>query len=131
MFAVSENWAREGRAAGRAGLERATLEVVSEYRDHAALLRAVAEVAGYEPSVEEFWNGRVDGVATALEARLREEQASGEARPDIDPALAAQVVVWAVERNTARQIAVDDGSGDPALALALTQMMWATLYGEP
>ena len=52
----------------------------------------MAEVAGYEPSVEAFWAGKVEGFAVALEARVREEQAAGDARPDMDPAMASRVV---------------------------------------
>ena len=128
LFAEAGAWVRENRGADE--LVSTTREVIREYREHAALHRAVAEVAGYEPSVEAFWADKVEGFAAALEARVREEQAAGDARPDIDPAMASRVVAWAVERNIARHVAVDDGGGDDALAATLARMMWATLYGD-
>ena len=131
LFAVSEEWVRERRGSDAADeLVKTIREVIREYRDHAALLRALAEVAGYDPAVEAFWAGKVEGFAAGLEARVREEQAAGDALPDIDPAMASRVVAWAVERNLARHVVVDDGAGDDALASTLARMMWATLYGE-
>lgn len=131
LFAVSEDWVLEKTGSDAADeLRTAIREVIREYRDHAPLLGALAEVAGYDPEVETFWAGKVEGFAAGLESRVQEEQAAGEARQDIDPAMASRVVAWAVERNLARHVVTDGGAGDDALAATLARMMWATLYGE-
>ncbi|EHN12580.1 Transcriptional regulator TetR family [Patulibacter medicamentivorans] len=129
IFAEADRWVQSDEA-GIIGLERTMALIVSQYREHAAALQALAEVAGYEPAADEYWRARIGGFAGALQVRLASEQGSGQVDAAIDAEAVAHAVAWAVERNITQHIRVDDGSGDERLAKSLAQVAWRVFYGR-
>lgn len=71
--------------------------VLTLYKEHATLLRAIAEVAAYDEEVREFWWSIVDRFIQVTARRLEKEQIEGCGR-DVDPHRTATCLIWMVER---------------------------------
>jgi hypothetical protein len=59
----------------------AFLQVVKLYREHSALLQAIAEVATYDSTVREFWREGLNRFLDRTIEVLRGEQSAGHAPP--------------------------------------------------
>jgi AcrR family transcriptional regulator len=107
----------------RAGLVDTLTELVAEHRRHVHLIRAVTEVAGYEPTVEAFWRAQIDGFAAVARERLeRDGTASG-----LEAETAATMLAWGTERAIALHVERRPEADDPAFATALAGRIWAAL----
>jgi TetR/AcrR family transcriptional regulator, ethionamide resistance regulator len=109
---------------GRRELRGAMTDILSTYREHADLLRAVVEASTYDEKVGEFWRSLVARFVTATEARLVEE---GE-----DPGRAAGkafALTWMVERACYQQVAREAGRDDSELIDALVEIWERSVYG--
>ena len=71
LYAEAERW--WSGEDGRRDLRAALTDILSTYREHADLLRAVVEASTYDEQVGEFWRNLVGRFVTATEARLVEE----------------------------------------------------------
>ena len=116
---------------GLSGLAEVFENIIRHYRPRAALLAAIAEVAGYDAEVQAAWNGSVDRFTLRMADRLREEQAAGRAPVDLDPVLAAQVLVWSGERVVAQQVAAGDPAQDALVARELASQHWYGTFRRP
>lgn len=121
-------WAGDHRD-GPAGIATAVERIIARYRAHFPVLRAVMEVAGYEPDVGDAYRARIREFATGMQTRLEEQQAAGRLHPDVDIPATTELICWSTERSITQHIMDDDGSGDARLARALARAHWFTLYG--
>lgn len=89
---------------------------------HADLLRMAAEVAAFDEDIASFWRGLVDRFTTGVSGRLQRDQQAGLARPEIDAASSAEILVFATEtyllRNVGRQ------GWDPEHAVEAMAPVW-------
>lgn len=126
LFEIAEEWVLTGREDdGLAALEATQAAVIAQQRAHAPLFSALAEVAGYDESVAEFWRGRVDRFARKLQAAIEEDQQRGLAPADLDAPVAARFVSWATERTVFAHIADPAGVSDERLARGMARAIWA------
>ena len=127
LFDVARSWV-EDDGSTLEGLETTLERLVAEYRDHAPLLRALTELATYEPEVEEFWRETVDGFAEIIQRRLERDAAAGRVAEGFDAATTAAWIAWGTERTIAVHVAASaDGSGDDALAHGIAAATWAAM----
>lgn len=104
--------------------------IVQVYREHAAVLAAINEVAAYDPTVREFWiaghNRFVDFGVRLLTA----EQEAGRLSADLNPGYASRVVIVGGDRALSDHVAETPGddSGDLAFGAELANIWWYGVY---
>jgi AcrR family transcriptional regulator len=121
--------AREWTAAPghtREGLVATLVELVAEHRRHVHLIRAVTEVAGYEPAVAAFWRAQIDGFAAVAQARLEEDGVAA----GLAAETAATVLAWGTERAIALHVERRPAADDEAFAATLAGSLWKALGGD-
>lgn len=96
---------------------------------HADLLRMATEVAGYDDDIAGFWRGLVDRFTTGVTGRVRRDQEAGLARPEIDAASAAELLVFATEVYLLRHVGCDGWDAERAVE-AMTPVWLRTLYPD-
>jgi AcrR family transcriptional regulator len=112
-------------------LADAFLQVVAVYREHAAVLRAIAEVATYDATVRDFWNAGLSQFTDRTTAVLRAEQDTGRTPADIDIDSVSRVIVMGGERAIFDHITVRDPRDDAAFARELALTWWYGVYRRP
>ncbi|MFC9096263.1 TetR/AcrR family transcriptional regulator [Streptomyces sp. NPDC057072] len=116
------------------GVERladAFLQVVKVYRKHAAVRRALAEVATYDVTVRDFWSAELNQFTDWTIAVLRAEQDAGRTPADLDPVSATRVIVMGGERALVDHVTAGDPAGDAAFARELALTWWYGFYRRP
>ncbi|WP_432869630.1 TetR/AcrR family transcriptional regulator [Microbispora rosea] len=116
------------------GVERladAFLQVVKVYREHAAVRRALAEVATYDATVRDFWSAELEQFTDWTIAMLRAEQEAGRTPADLDPVSATRVVVMGGERALVAHVIAGDPGSDAAFARELALTWWYGVYRRP
>jgi AcrR family transcriptional regulator len=118
-------------ADGVDGLAEVFEQVVAIHREHAALRRAITEVAGYDPTVRDFWSQELVQFTEHTLAVLRDEQAAGRTPADIDPVSATRLIVIGGERALVEQVTEGDPGSDQAFARELARTWWYGVYRRP
>ncbi len=137
LFTVAADWVRDPDSTGD-GLQQTLAQLIEEYRKHAPLLRAVSELASYEPAVEEYWRAAIDDFAALLAERMRRDRAahgaseSGLPRGSSERARARTIatwIAWGTERTIAMHVAAHptDSRSDAALAAGIAAATWAAM----
>ena len=96
LYSEADRW-WHGEGDPEALVHQALVGVASVYRDHAALLRAVAEVSGYEDRTRQMWRSLIERFVAATTQYLEAEQAAGRLQ-HLDPRAASESLVWMTER---------------------------------
>ncbi|KOV74052.1 MULTISPECIES: TetR/AcrR family transcriptional regulator [unclassified Streptomyces] len=130
-YAIAAAWRPTGPGGGVDGLAHAYEMILEHYREHAALLKAINEVAAYDPAVHETWTADQDRFVDNLETVLREEQRAGRTPADIDPRLSARLIIQGGSQILAQQVADSDGSNDAVVACELARTYWYGVYRRP
>ncbi|MBC7274433.1 MAG: TetR/AcrR family transcriptional regulator [Streptomyces sp.] len=130
-YEIAAAWKPTGADGGVDGLARTYELILRHYREHAALLAAISEVAAYDPVVREAWRADQDRFTDNLVSVLKEEQRAGRTPEGIDPALAARLVVQGGSQVIAQQVSGGDGSDDAAVARELAHSYWYGLFRRP
>ncbi|MBA4867047.1 TetR/AcrR family transcriptional regulator [Streptomyces sp. PSKA54] len=130
-YAIAATWRPTGPDGGLDGLARTYEFILRHYREHAALLAAINEVAAYDPLVHEAWTADQDRFIDNLVTVLKEEQRAGRTPADIDPELAAKVIVQGGGQVIAQQVSDSDGSDDTVVARELARGYWYGVYRRP
>ena len=130
LFAASDDWWEHDHSGGTGPLAEVMLRMTRIYRRHAAVLGAVAEVAGYDEAVAAFWRQRLDGYAEYMRGQLEAEQRSGRVAPEVDPRSTAFIVVWSVERSVAEHVRARAPRHDPAFSRQLARTAWLAIYAD-
>ncbi|NBM18776.1 TetR/AcrR family transcriptional regulator [Streptomyces sp. GC420] len=125
---IAEAWRPTGPEGGVEGLARTYELILEHYREHAALLSAISEVTAYDASVREAWTAHQDRFIHSTTALLAEEQRAGRTPEDIDPALAARLIVQGGGQVIARQVFDSDGRDDGLVARELARGYWYGVY---
>jgi hypothetical protein len=127
-FDVASEWEP---ADGAERLADVFLRGIQVYRQHAAVQRALAEVATYDETVRDFWNGAVGQFTDRTLAVLGGEQDAGRTPADVDPVSATRVIVVGGERAIVDQVATGDPDSDAAFARELALTWWYGVYRRP
>jgi AcrR family transcriptional regulator len=120
-------WSGEGDAAVELG--GALEQVISLYREHALLLRAVVEASAYDEPVAVFWRAVVGRFVEASRRRIEREQRAGEIGP-LPAYEIAFALCWMTERACYQRIVSGDDLADPDFVRALGAAWTGTLYGR-
>ncbi|MFJ4692312.1 TetR/AcrR family transcriptional regulator [Streptomyces sp. NPDC088766] len=130
-FAIAQAWRPTGPDGGVEGLARTYELILRHYRRHAVLLSAINEVAAYDPVVRGAWTADQNRFTDHLVSVLREEQRAGRTPADIDPRLAAGMIVQGGSQVIAQQVANSDGGDDARVARELAHTFWYGVYRRP
>ncbi|MXM67686.1 TetR family transcriptional regulator [Streptomyces sp. HUCO-GS316] len=125
--AIASSWWPSDPDGGLDGLARTYELILAHYRKHAALLSAINEVAAYDPAVREAWTADQDRFIDHVVTVLKEEQQAGRTRADIDPELAARVIVQGGAQVIAQQVSGSDAD-DTAVARELATGYWYGVF---
>jgi AcrR family transcriptional regulator len=118
-------------SAGPDGLADAFLEVLGVYREHAAVLRAIAEVATYDATVRDFWNQGLTQFTDRTTALLRAEQDAGRTPAGIDLDSTGRVIVIGGERAIFDHVTAKGPGEDATFARELALIWWYGVYRRP
>jgi len=113
------------------GLADTFLQVIKFYREHAAVRRALAEVATYDATVRDLWNQELGRFADWTIALIRAEQQAGRTSTDLDLDSAARVIVVGGERAITDHVATGDVAADATFAHELATIWWYGVYRRP
>ncbi|MEU8836317.1 TetR/AcrR family transcriptional regulator [Streptomyces sp. NBC_01550] len=128
---IAASWKPTGPGGGVDGLAHTYELILRHYRKHAVLLAAINEVAAYDPVVREAWTLDQDRFTDTLVTILEDEQRAGRTSADIDPRLAATIIVQGGAHVIAQQVATSEGSDDGAVARELACGYWYGIYRRP
>lgn len=126
LFADANAWVRDD-ASTREQLEQTVFDLIRGYREHQPLLRAVQEVAAYEPEVEGFWRATVEGFAEGVRRRLERDVKAGRIPDDLDTRTTAFWVAWGAERTVAQHVATRPPREDRRAAAGIAAATWAAM----
>lgn len=108
----------------RGELRRSVEKLLATFREHAILVRAVIEAAGYDEGVAEYWDEVVGEVISAVRKRLL---LNGVREPD---ALAkATTLVWMTERMCYQQAIRGRLGLDDEGVVASVSDVWSAMLG--
>ncbi|MFI1564414.1 TetR/AcrR family transcriptional regulator [Streptomyces sp. NPDC020490] len=130
-YEIAAAWRPSAPDGGAEGLARTYELIIRHYREHAALLSAIHEVAAYDPVVRDSWADHQNRFVDNLVTILREEQRAGRTPADIDPRLAASVIVQGGGAVITRQAVGGDGGEDAVVARELAYGYWHGVYRRP
>ncbi|MBZ9645431.1 TetR/AcrR family transcriptional regulator [Streptomyces sp. PSKA30] len=130
-YKIAASWTPTGSDGGVEGLARTYGLILRHYREHAALLAAINEVAAYDSQVHEVWSADQHRFIDNLVRVLKTEQRAGRTPADIDPELAAELIVRGGGQVLAQQVSGSDGSDDDAVAQELARSYWYGVYRRP
>jgi AcrR family transcriptional regulator len=125
---VAEPWWQFSNEPTREGLEDALGGVFDLYAERRAVIGAVVEAAGYEPSVREWFTRSQDGAIAALTQHIRGGQAAGTIRPELTAPETAGWLVWMIERGLYQMAGAASTAQAGRLLRALTDIVWFVLY---
>lgn len=130
QFRTAELWWAADHLDGETGVVGAMRLMIAGTRAHHRVLRALTEVAGYDPEVGEYWRGRVRRFTEVVHDRLERERAAGRIRDDVETEATAIALTCMVERTIDFTFAAGNPVGDEQLARALGHAIWQTVYGS-
>jgi AcrR family transcriptional regulator len=116
---------------GVEGLADSMLEIIKYYREHAPLLRAVNEVAGYDSVVRDYWNAEIQRWVDACVETLTAEKEAGRAPADLDVVTASELIIRGGDRQVFHHVAADDGTRDVQVARELALIQWYGVFRRP
>jgi TetR/AcrR family transcriptional regulator, ethionamide resistance regulator len=132
--AVAEETYREvdrwwhGKGDPHALIRQAVAGTVALYVEQADLLRIAHEVSAYDLEVRAYWHAMVERFTAATTEHLERERAAGRLRP-LDPAAAAESLVWMTERCV--YVFLGLGRRSPAEVTDTLAAIWtAALYPD-
>ncbi|TXS43279.1 TetR/AcrR family transcriptional regulator [Streptomyces sp. uw30] len=126
-YAITSSWRPCGPGGGLDGLARTYELILRHYREHAALLSAINEVAAYDPAVRDAWTADQDRFTDNLVTVLKEEQRAGRTPADVDPGLAARIIVQGGGQVIAQQVHGSD-EDDVTVARELAKGYWYGVF---
>ncbi|MFD0149500.1 TetR/AcrR family transcriptional regulator [Streptomyces sp. NPDC127132] len=130
-YLIAASWTPTGPDGGVDGLARAYVDILRHYRENAALLAAINEVAAYDPQVHEVWTADQHRFIDNLVNVLKAEQREGRTPAGVAPELAARMIVQGGSQILAQQVSASDGSDDEAVARELARCYWYGVYRRP
>lgn len=129
FFVQAERWWSGSVPDDPAQLREILLNVLKIWREHAPLLTAIVETAGYDDEIGAFWHGLMERFIVATRDHLESEARAGRGS-GLDQEATAFVLVWMTERAWYQHLTRPTISDD-ALIDALTAVFWRTAHASP
>lgn len=128
LFAIAEHWLSGSDPANDV---RKTLRgLVSVYREHGSVLRALADAAVTDEKVELAYRALVSDFIVAAARHIRKEQAQGRVDAHLDADELARALIWFEERYLIETLGREP-QADPETVFQVLHRIWtATLYGK-
>lgn len=126
LFGPSRAWVRDDESTLEQ-LQEMLLGVIRGYREHGPLLRALGEVAAYEPEVAAFWRETMEVFESLLRERLERDQQAGRISRDLDAATTATFIAWGLERTFAMHLETRPEAEDERFTAGVAAAMWAAM----
>lgn len=131
LFAIASEWlVRDGGQDALDRLEHVIGELVATARARRQLLSAVVETMAYDPLVEAYWVGQVNGLARHIATTLTLSSLRQAEFDQIETSQTAGIVAWSIERNVVRQAMDAPPSSDPGFVAALSRAVWLILSDD-
>jgi AcrR family transcriptional regulator len=111
---------------GRVELKRTLTAVLEIWREHAPLLMATVETAGYDREVSAFWRGLMQRFVEPTREFIARQQAAGRGA-DVPPQATAFALTWMTERVWYQHVLGSSGVSDEELIDALTGIIWTVV----
>ena len=126
LFEMTDRWLEGDEP--EEDLRSALNGVAAVFVDHGPVLRAVADAATSDAEVETVYRALVQSFIDATARHIREEQAAGRTRADLDPDHTASALIWLNERFLSEALGRVP-QADPAQLVETLYRIWhATLY---
>lgn len=103
-------------------------QLVDVYRPHGVLMGAVVDASSYDPRVRERFGEMLQRSVGEVARHIREGQKAGTVRKDLDPEATAGWLTWMTERGLYQMVRVAEDGRIDALATAMADVIWNTLY---
>jgi TetR/AcrR family transcriptional regulator, ethionamide resistance regulator len=105
--------------------------IIASYRRHQAVLVALNEMAGYDPSVAATYRELLTDISQHATRVIEEGQADGSIRRELPAATTANALTWMVERTCHQNLPNAPRDFDSELATTLAEIVWGALYLKP
>src|SRR4051812_47243165 len=128
LYAEAEVW-WSGDGDGRTELREALERVVSHYRSHQVLLRAVVEASAYDEVIAGFWRALIGRFTEASRLRIEAERAAGRVAADLPAAETAFALTWMTERTCYQWLMAGRDTAEPDFAASLAGVWTRAIYG--
>jgi TetR/AcrR family transcriptional regulator, ethionamide resistance regulator len=134
FFAAPTEWfiADESLDSGVAGVENVIRAMLTEFRKHWTVMRALGELASYDAEVAEFWFGRIQEFIDAASESVARWRSRGLVDDRVgDESVSA--LTWMVERTVAQHV-LNTGivaAADDRVISALARTIWLTISSGP
>jgi len=109
-------------------LRAALSDLVTVYREHRTLLRAVVEGTASDAGLRAVYESVVDKGIAELTAHITQGQRDGAVAPQLKPEPTARLLVHMLERSLYEVIGVENAGSDETFLDPLTDIFWRTLY---
>lgn len=106
------------------------LGVIEQRREHAPALRALEEVAHYDPGVAEAWRGMVGSNVELVRKRIERDQERGLIAADVNAELTASYLTWGTERFVGQHVDAGCDARDLEVAESIARTVWLAMYGR-
>ncbi|MGQ0466493.1 MAG: TetR/AcrR family transcriptional regulator [Sporichthyaceae bacterium] len=126
LYKTQRSWLAKGEDATFADVRASMRAVFAAFHADEAIMFAVAEAAGYEPSLREGYEDAVNDYARAIERYIKAGQQGGWVR-DSATAATATVLAWMVEGTVAHLGRSATPHRIRASADAMADVVWTTL----
>ena len=129
-FDLVSQWQAD-QDAGCESLTRLYEDILVLYRENGAVLAAINEVAAYDPAVHSFWTAQLDRFCAAAAEHLRRYRSATAWARNVNPAVAAKVIVFGGFSVLAQHVAEGDSSEDAVAARELALTYWHGAFRRP
>lgn len=128
VLVASRGWSKLPDDASRDDLRVALAHLVAVYRQHASLMGAMTEVAGYDERVRLELMRLITVGQAELTKHVKHGQRVGSVRADVDPVTTIRWLMWMVERSLYTMVRTAPASEVSRHVEAATGVIWAALY---
>jgi AcrR family transcriptional regulator len=132
VLEASRRWSKLPDDADREALREALDHLVAVYREHATLMGAMTEVAGYDEPVRQELSRLITVGQAELTRHVQRGQRKGSVRADVDPVMTIRWLMWMVERCLYAMVRTAPAHEVRRHVDAATGIIWSALYeGTP
>lgn len=125
----AERWFQGDHHDGFDGILGTIERMIVEFRAHHTVLRALVEVASYEPRTAKFWQAQIADWVGRVAPRVDAQRAAGRAAPDFDIHRTVAYLAHMTEQAITGHIA-DGRHDDTELARVIARLIWLGIYGD-
>lgn len=126
LFEIANRWFDGNHP--KEDLSRALVETVEVYSNHGRVLRAFVEASGGDERVDHMYRKIIQDFIVAAAQHIREEQATGQVKKDIDVDETAKALIWLEERYLSEAFGHESQANTEVVIRVLQNIWTSTLY---